>query len=556
MQSAARQGNPWNEDFLFELTESPLLPFVQQGASVVCTLLFYIGYDRIMSKLIQELNSMKRKGLFVVLAVLLVMSLAGCQEETPKPSNTEQTQQSQEKPPVESLALVVTEEDISQLEQYPDLKTLDLTGSTCYGAIADYMSKHPQVAVTYTVSLGNVTVGNGTTELVLKPSDYVWETLLENLNYLPQMTDIQFPGTELTMEQITTLREAYPNLTVDYTVTLMGLELSASTAELDLTGLQPSQVEQTAQVCSLLPGLTNVELMDASGQSALSVEDVGKLCAAAPQAVFHYVFDLFGKTVSTTDERIEFVKQNIGNKGEQELRNALAILRGCSYLLLDDCGFDSEILAKAREDFPDTKVVWRIYAGTRNYMTDTEVLRAVYHVDDTNSYEMRYCNEVKYMDLGHNTEMTDLSFISFMPDLEIVILSGSPITDLSPFAGNENVEFLELAYCGTLKDVSPLAECPNLKYLNISYTKVKDLSVLKDLHMDRICYLGSGFSQSERETLKGQFPECWITLDGRTPYGKGWRYDDEGYTFSEIYKKVREVFNYDAIDAMIAAGAK
>lgn len=499
---------------------------------------------------------MKRKGIFVVLLALLAVCLAGCQEETPKPTNTEQTQQSQETPPVESLTLVVTAEDIAQLEQYPELKTVDLTGSTCYAAIAEYMAKHPQVAVTYTVSLGSREAGNDTAELVLKPSDYVWETLLENLAYLPKLGRIEFPGTELSMEQITALREAYPNLTVDYTVSLLGVELSASTAELDLTGLQPSQVEQTARVCSLLPGLTNVELMDASGQSALSIEDVGKLCAAAPQAVFHYVFELFGKTVSTTDERIEFVKQDIGNEGEQELRNALAILGGCSYLLLDDCGFDSEILAKAREDFPNTKVVWRIYAGTRNYMTDTEVLRAVYHVDDTNSYEMRYCNEVKYMDLGHNTEMTDLSFISFMPDLEIVILSGSPIKDLSPFAGNESIEFLELAYCGALEDVSPLAECPNLKYLNISYSKVKDLSPLKDLPMERICYLGSGFSKSERDTLNGQFPECWITLDGRTPYGKGWRYDDEGYTFSEIYKKVREVFNYDAIDAMIAAGAK
>ncbi len=500
---------------------------------------------------------MKRKKICLAIAALLVACLAGCRQEAPKPTDTQpSTQPTQEAPPVESLAMVVTQENIGQLEQYPDLKTLDLTGSTCYEEIADYMAKHPQVAVTYTVSLGSTEVKNDTTQLVLKSSDYVWETLLENLAYLPQLTELKFPTTQLTMEQITALRESYPGVTVDYTVSLLGMEMSASTTELDLTGLQPSQVEQTALACSLLPGLTNVELMDASGKSALSIEDVGKLCTAAPQAVFHYVFELFGKTVSTTDERIEFVDQKIGDSGEQELRNALTILGGCSYLLLEDCGFSSEVLAKAREDFPNTKVVWRIYAGTRSYMTDTEVLRAVYHVDDTNSYEMRYCNEVKYMDLGHNTEMTDLSFLAYMPNLEIAILSGSPIKDLSPLAGNESIEFLELAYCGRLEDVSPLKDCPNLKYLNISYSKVKDLSALKELHMDRICYLGAGFSKAEQEKLTGMFPECWITLYGKTPYGKGWRYDDEGYTFSEIYKKVREVFDYDAIDAMIAAGAK
>lgn len=37
---------------------------------------------------------------------------------------------------------------------------------------------------------------------------------------------------------------------------------------------------------------------------------------------------------------------------------------------------------------------------------------------------MKYCEGVKYMDIGHNEYLTDLSFVSGMPNLEVMIASG------------------------------------------------------------------------------------------------------------------------------------
>ena len=39
---------------------------------------------------------------------------------------------------------------------------------------------------------------------------------------------------------------------------------------------------------------------------------------------------------------------------------------------------------------------------------------------------------------------------------------------------------------------------------------------------------------------------------GKAPYaGAGWRYVDSSYTYSEFYKKVRKVFDLDAVDARL-----
>lgn len=501
---------------------------------------------------------MRKKILMILglaaLCAALTFAFAGCGDGPTLGPDPTQTSTVPPEERIEELQLVVTEENISQLKDYPRLKKVDLSGSTCYEAIVQFQGDHPGIQVIYTVDLGGTTVTMDTTSLELEPGSYTFAQLLENLEYLPQVQSLHLPRTGLAKEQVHSLRTTYPGLEISYTVMLLGQELTPDTQSLDLSGLQRDQVEEVAQAIGLLSQLTQVELMGADGSCGLTVEDVQVLTDAAPNAVLHYEFALFGKTVSTTDENIEFVGQKIGDEGEEELRRAMDILSGCKRLVLDDCGFSNEVLDRVRSDYTCTKLVWRVHVAFRSWLTDTEVLRAVYHVDDSNSAVLRYCNEVKYMDLGHNTEMVDISFIAYMPNLEIVILSGSPIEDLSAFAGCQNLEFLELAYCGSLKDVSPLASCPNLKHLNISYSKVSDLRCLDNLYLEQLCYLGASkrISWNEQEDIRDWHADAVVTFSGKQPYGKGWRYVDNGYNFTEIYKKVREVFDYDAIDAIIA----
>lgn len=448
---------------------------------------------------------------------------------------------------VEQLATIVTEENISDLENYPNLKQLDLSGSTCYAAISNYISKHPGVSVTYTVTLGTYVAPHDVTELTLEPGSYEASTLFDNLAYLPNLTSVHLPKTTLSGEEYAALIQRYSHIGLSHTVEFLGKEYASDITELNLSALQPNQVAEAARGLSMLPNLTYVELMPAGGTSPLSKADVKVLMDAAPNSAFHYTFYFYGKSISTTDERIEYKNVHIGNEGEANIREALDILRGCKYFKLEKCGIDNEVMASIRADYPNTKVVWRVYFGNSTYLTDVVALRSVYGVEDHNCEAMKYCTDVKYMDIGHNDTLTDISFISYMPDLEICIISGVVMTDLTPFANCKKLEWLEMASCYEVTDLSPLASCESLRFLNISYTKVTSLEPLDDLPLERFVYLNPKASYDEQDIFKVLHPDCWTRFRGTQPYGIVWRYNDEGYTYFDYYKKIREIFNYDGI---------
>lgn len=493
-------------------------------------------------------------------ALILLLSISGCKSESSSDATTpESTTPSTITRYDESVVMVVTEDTISQLDSYPQLKEADLSGSTCYEAILEYIENHPEVNVTYTVSFGDASVKNNLTHISLLGGTYEYETLIENLKYLPDVTSLTLVATHLTSGQITAVKDFYPDIEVNHTVDLPDVDIDMNAAEINLSALEPSQVADIAPLLGQMPNLTYVELTNTNGKSSFSIADVKLMKQYAPTATFNYSFDLFGKTVSTSDTTLEYVQTDIGNDGAQTVRDALDILPNCTYLLLDDCGIDNEIVASIRDDYPGIKVVWRIYVWERSWLTDTEILRAVYHVDDSNSEPFKYLTKVKYMDLGHNTDMTDLSFIAYMPDLEMAILSGSPITDLTPLASCKKLTFLEIAWCGWVQDVSPLASCSSLKYLNLGHTRVSDLSPLNNLSLELLSYVNSGnrvgMTAADWQQIQAQHPDCLITYEpladnNATPYSIGWRYKAEG-GYTDCYKKIREVFNYDYLYQLI-----
>ena len=119
--------------------------------------------------------------------------------------------------------------------------------------------------------------------------------------------------------------------------------------------------------------------------------------------------------------------------------------------------------------------------------------------------------------------------------------------------------FLELAWCGHLKDISPLAGCVSLKHLNVGHTQVKDFSALAGLNLEQLSYVNSGnrvgFTVEYWAEIQKMFPNCLITYNplydnNATPYGVGWRYKAAG-GYTAIYRKVRDVFGYDEIDKIL-----
>ena len=289
------------------------------------------------------------------------------------------------------------------LTYFPRLKRLDASGCGDYARLVSFQEKLPGCEVIYQVDLGGKAFPLDTTQLVLEKGDYVFDTLMENLVYLPQVTEITLRMPELSLEQVEELKNAYEAISVSCTVELLGREYDTQTAEIDLSALTSADVAAVAEKLAMLPNLTAVELMDGNGQSGLTKEDVKTLMAAAPDAAFHYTFDFFGETLSTDDEEVSLSGKKIGDEGEAEVRAALDLLTNCKRFVLDNCQISNEVMAQIREDYRDrTKVVWRVYFGKGSSLTDAQLMRAVGDLLDSNCSDLIYCEDVVCIDLGHN----------------------------------------------------------------------------------------------------------------------------------------------------------
>jgi len=481
----------------------------------------------------------------LIMAAVMLFALVGCQktEEVPTSETTRETT------PFEYMTLVVTADDIAQLEQYPSLKEVDLTGSTCYAEIEAYIKAHPDVAVKYTVDLGGTEVPHDTGELDLAEGSYTYETLLKNIVYLHEVKTVHLPKTALTLDQLNELA-AVSGADVSYTVELLGEEMDTSVTKLDLSGKTLAEIQALIPSLSMLPQLSEVELMAPDGTTALEMTDVKTLMDALPGVFFNYQFEFFGQTLTTADERVEYVLTNMGDGAEPQIRQVLDILPKCTYFKLDGCGLSNEVLAQIRDDYPEANLVWRVYIEGHSTLTDQEVIRATFIMNNKNCQVLKYCTKVKYLDLGHNDNLGDISFTAYMPDLELIIISGDPlITDLSPLANCKKLYFFEANYCDGVKDLSPLSGLPNLKAINVSFSGVRDLSPLDNMELERFMCLLNGFTEDQEAEFRAKHPECeTISFKGQQPYGYGWRYVDNGITFWPYYANMREIFCYDRKD--------
>ena len=481
---------------------------------------------------------------YAILGLACVMLLTGCGR-----GNTPSAASNAAVSPQEEVTMVVTEDTIAELDGYPNLRKADLTGSTCYAAIAAYAQTHPQVEVLYTVDLGGTQAPSTVRKLELEEDSYQYDLLLGGVRYLPELRELYLPKTTLAPGRIEDLKSMCPEASVRYSVALLDREVSSEDRELDLSGLTGEEVEAAAQVLTRLPQLETVQLMDEAGKCALSVEDVWQLQQAAPDTLFDYSFNLFGLKVSTTDEKVAFQNKKIGDENEALLRKAMDIMKGCTYMTFEHCRQSDENLAQLREDYRGKiKVAWRIYfAKAGSCMTDRTVLRYVYNVTNSTVTRLKYCEDVEYIDFGHNEILSDWSWVAYMPKLKAIIVSGSIIKDLTPFENCKELEFLELSNCGLLTDCTPLSQCESLKRLNISYTKIEDLSPLDGLSLECFVYVKPKASEEELARFEETHPEC-VTLYEGEEYGWPWRYEKDG-TPTEAYRKLQEVFHYpDATD--------
>ena len=427
----------------------------------------------------------------------------------------------------------------------------DMTGAP-YSEIEAYMAENPDKAVTYTVTLGDGVKVTNTDTAVALTDDAQADSMTAQAEYLQHVTDIAYQGSS--PDAVFALRKAFPNAKVSFAVDFLGQTITDDTTVLDFTDLTAKDLDTAAVYLQLPEALQTVTLNEDGHPSPLTLEQAAQLQAARPEVHLNYTVELFGQLISTDMESVEYFKAPIYDSGLSELRTLIPMMYNLTYLKLDWCETSDEAMAQLREDFKDKcKVVWRVFIGQNNLLTDSLKLWATWSLTNETVKPLIYCTELKYLDMGHN-KFTNLDFMVNMTELEMAIVAVGEVNDISGIANCTTLEFLEL-FTSDLddEDMQHLAGLTNMKYLNVSnLTKVTNLSFTDNMtQLRRLWCVMSPIGKEEAERVQSLHPDCEVLVYAYgDPTDHGWRYvEGTGDTVrSPEYELVTKRFGYETWD--------
>ncbi|MBR5968848.1 MAG: leucine-rich repeat domain-containing protein [Lachnospiraceae bacterium] len=463
----------------------------------------------------------------------------------------------------ERIELEIEANEIEKLDFFSQLKEADLRQSTCFREIAQWGEAHPAVNVLYTVHLPAEISYDSNTNTIdlskLSPADatraasdymvYIKETqsarldlsawtLEELLAFHGEYPEITVEGTmakeDWTAEELTLFRDSFPEALAEGFLVIGKERIALDETSPDASKLTAKDIDELLLAAKALPELTEIDFgREEDGYKKLPA--VSAFMKEYPDIKVHYIFTAFEKKINIHTKTLDFNHIEMDDQGE-EVREILQYMPKVNFLDMDFCGVDDEHMAAIRDDFPDVKVVWRVWFG-RDYSvrTDaTKILASAPYVagelNPENTKSLIYCTEMKYMDLGHNNYLRDIYFVSYMPDLEVLIVMLGNLTDISPLADCKKLEFLEI-FSNAISDISPLAECTELKHLNLGYNfAIRDLSPCFGLTKLERLWIGNSTSIpfAQIQEFQELHPDCEVNYTVGDPHA-GWRWGNERY---------------------------
>ena len=445
----------------------------------------------------------------------------------------------------------LTDGQVRQLDYLLQLKKVDASGCTDYAALAALKTRRPEVEVVYTVTLNGTEYPQDTRELEISgvPAEEV-----ERLNYLPDLETVKLVsgGNNGTLGAI---MELCQERKIAFEVKLGGKTYDAGTTSVVLKNATDGDL-------SLVRGLPNLKTLHIEDPQA-KAENLVALQVAYPQIAISWEMDVCGIRVSSEDAVVDLYCARIPSI--QELEKAMLYFPKAEKLALYGCVdpklegtipqdvegtrpggvmdmkkatvMDYEELSAYRDRVRDQyKVVWTVPCGKKLTVNtdDTSFMPTrehVYYFLDSESYNLRYCEDMICVDIGHMA-VTNVDFAAFMPNLQYLILAHTEVRDLTPLTSCQQLKFLELDHC-TVKDFTPLLECKGLQDLNIGETyadiePITQMTWLKNLWM--IGRSGAAFKVVQA------LPDTNVVYAGNATVASGWRSLENYYAMRDALK--------------------
>lgn len=364
----------------------------------------------------------------------------------------------------------ISEETLALLPYLTELEKVTLAENEDAANLVKLGEYCREQGIRLELRLADQTVTRDTKELTVAKAT---EGQLQLLALAPQLETLHLPEPEGKAETLLALTEKLPDTAITWEKTVLGVTFDQDAREVNLTDI----VSRTAE--------------DDPGKKSAYERGMEQPVMGTREAVPSSVKWLENHPLPDKEADTEAL---IG-----EVEAALAYLPNVEKLELCGAWLNNEAMAQFRERHrEDYKVVWTVQCGPLATRTDaTFFMPTKYYVpvdgfSDMETYNLRYCEEMVAMDLGHML-ISDLEFASFMPELKYLDLVLTRVKDLTPLASCKKLVFLAAYKNPRIEDYSPLVECTALEDLNIGMTNgditpVLQMTWLKNLWLVRCPY--------------------------------------------------------------------
>lgn len=391
----------------------------------------------------------------------------------------------------------ITEEEINLLTYLPELTAVTAVGCRTPEQMTRLRDFCQEKGLSFGLRFGTKTYPDTVQELDVTG---VTDGELELLQLLPELKTLHLKNPEADPETVAQLRSIYPKADISWEVEIAGVSFPDDTKEVDLSAVLESSAAQTAAGTA------------AGTQTAAGAQTTTKTQTTTGTATGT-------QSTKETQSTAPAVTLNL-----EDLEKKMSYLSDAKQVFLGKCGLDNEELAALRERVRDSyKLVWTVQLGKKltartDDTTFMPVREHVYYFLDEDAYNLRYCEDMLCVDVGH-MGLTNIDFVKGMPHLQILILAhNGQLQDISPISSCKELIFLELDW-SAVKDFTPLVGCTSLEDLNIGLTypsvePLMQMTWLKNLWMvDR----GGAYQLSQA------LPDTKIVSSADVTVGAGWR---------------------------------
>ena len=327
--------------------------------------------------------------------------------------------------------------------------------------------------------------------------------------------------------------------------------IDKNTEEIDLSKATDEEIEAFLENLEKLTNVKLIRLGKEKGETPrISWEDILRIEETLPNAELEYIFTVHGYRFDINGNILNLNHIKFDDGGELAVKIAKC-MPNLEILDMDSCGVSDDDMERIRNLFPEVHVVWRVFFG-RAYSarTDSERLmisnpsKSGYNdLNDETIHGLYYCRDVKYLDIGHLSNVTDCGYLANMPNLEVAIIAMTAIKKIDPIANCKKLNYLEFQTSAAC-DLTPLRGLTELRDLNICYDfALRDIRPIMDLELDRL-YIGclTPIPREQIEEYKTKHPNCIVNTTTINPTEEEWRVLKQGSYPGECADRYKQLY--------------